>query len=284
MKIYHPNNSQQIIGGGWTFLKNFKKALIPLGYSFVDNWQEADIFFIGSVSMADAGEIEEANSAGKKIYFRIDNIPRKSRNKRGRVYDKMRRFSELSKNIIFQSKWAAFYAGWLTNNLKKSIIIYNGVDLNVFYPDKTKTIFNDKFKKFLFIQYNRDENKRFPEACYYFHLAWRNNKKHCLTLVGNFSPELIDAKFDFFAGEEIYYIPPIENEKILAQVYREHDVLLFPAFMDACPNTVLEARACGLEIACVNEIGGTKELLDPNLDISLERMGREYDNLFKGNL
>jgi glycosyltransferase involved in cell wall biosynthesis len=279
MNIYIPNTSEQKIGGGFTFLNNFKAGMKKFyGCYFVNNWQNADLIFIFSVSTTDAGEIEDAAKAGKKIIFRVDNIPRKSRNKRGRVYDKIRRFGELANAIVYQSKWAMDYAGWLVGHPEKASIIYNGVDRDIFFPG-VKDI-HTGFIKYLFVHYNRDENKRFPEAAYLFHQAWRQNKKHELTIVGAFSPELVDAGFDFFAGEDVHYYPPVDDPKLLAQIYREHDVLLFPAFADACSNTVLEALACGLKVAGVNPVGGTVELL--NLpDISLERMCREYDNLIK---
>lgn len=276
MIIYIPNNSEQSIGGGWTFLRNIKRALGDR-IQWAHNWQEADLILIASASMTDANEIEEAAKAGKPIVFRVDNIPRKSRNRRGRIYDKMKRFGELSEHIIYQSEWAKMYAGWLVKNDEKSSVIYNGVDITVFHQSDEPVIEKNRY---LFVHYNRDENKRFPEAFYHFHMAWRNDPDASLTIVGNFSPEMIDANFDFFGGEKIEYIPPISDMHVLADIYREHDVLLFPAFMDASPNTILEARASGLKVECVNETGGTKELLNPELDISLERMGNEYHAIF----
>ena len=72
----------------------------------------------------------------------------------------------------------------------------------------------------------------------------------------------------------------VSSRKELAKIYRSADALIFPAFADACPNVVLEARASGLQIIGVNYVGGTKELLDLK-DISLERMGQEYLSLFR---
>lgn len=281
MKIYIPNNSQQSIGGGWTFIRNFKKGMAKLGYQFVGRWPSCDIILIAGVSMTDRGEIEEAKKAGKKIVFRVDNIPRKSRNRRGRVYDKMRRFGEIADFVVFQSRWAMSYAGYLTGaNDFNSGVICNGVDTEIFWPIKNPSI-TPEGTRYLFVQFNRDENKRWTEAAYYFHMKFRENPLVRLTMVGQFSPELIDAGFDFFAGEKVGCIPPIEDPYKLADIYREHDVLLFPAFADAAPNTVLEARACGLKVELVNPIGGTTEMLDPDLDISLDRMCRNYDSLFK---
>ncbi len=277
MIVYIPNFSEQTLGGGWTFLRNIKKALGEK-VQWAHNWQEADIILIASASMTDANEIEEAHKAGKPIIFRVDNIPRKSRNKRGRVYDKMRRFGEIADHIIFQSEWAKEYAGFLTGGLEYSSVIYNGVDTDVFYPGDEKPV-----EKYLFVQFNRDENKRFPEAFYHFHMQWRKNKDAELTIVGAFSPEMAEAGFDFFADETIEYIPPVADPHVLADIYRDHDILLFPAFMDASPNTVTEALACGLKIELVNPVGGTKEIVEraeKGIISSLDDIGREYYALF----
>jgi glycosyltransferase involved in cell wall biosynthesis len=275
MKIYIPNTSEMSIGGGWNFLRNIKKGL-QNEVEFVDNLAICDILFINSASMTDTDDVEEAHKMGKRIVFRVDNIPKKSRNKRGRIYDKMRRFGELADIVVYQSNWAKEYAGYMVGT-KYSMVIHNGVDTSIFNQED-RQVFTDS--KYLFIQGNRDENKRFPEAAYWFHMIHRQFPTSALTIVGKFSPETIDANFDFFDGENITYIPPIENQKELASIYKSHNYLLFPAFADACPNTVAEARACGLEVLLVNEVGGTKDLLDPNLDISLERMCREYLQLF----
>lgn len=289
MKIYLPNISEQAIGGGWTFLRNLAEGLSS-SVEFVTDWKECDIYFICSVTLADRNEVEEVAESGKVIIFRVDNIPKKSRNKRSRVYDNMKRYAELSDMIVFQSEWARNYAGWLCWPNEKTewsnIIIYNGVNDSVFNPMPIPEDYEEgRPLKYLYVQYNRDENKRFPEAAYYFHMRYRQDPNISLTLVGKFSPENFNEDgtphFDFFGKENIEYIPPVNNPEEMASIYRDHDILLFPAFADAAPNTVLEARACGLRVECVNPIGGTKEMLDPELDISSTRMCTEYYELFK---
>lgn len=270
MKVFVPNISEQRIGGGWTFLRNLKKGLAGK-VDFVDSVDECDVLLITSASMVEAETAERALELNRGIVFRVDNVLKKSRNKRGRIYDKMKRFGQIADIVIYQSEWARDYAGALVGG-EGSIVIYNGVDTSIFNPIGRVAFTGEKY---LFVQYNRDENKRFPEAAYHFHQIFKQNKEAELTLVGMFSPELVAAEFDFFANERINFIPVIEDPLLMAQVYKTHDVLLFPAFADASPNTVLEARACGMQIELVNEVGGTKELLELK-DISLERMCREY--------
>ncbi len=288
MKVYLPNISEQNIGGGWTWMRNLIKGLSGK-VKFTDDWRECDIYMITSVTMADRDEVEQAKEMGKVIVFRVDNIPKKSRNKRSRVYDNMKRYAELADMVVFQSEWAKQYAGWLCwpeDGIEwANTVIYNGVDTGIFHPAPL-TDDEDQVKplRYLFVQYNRDENKRFPEAAYHFHKRFRQDPNISLTLVGKFSPDNFNddgtPHFDFFGNETLNFIPPIIDPHEMAAVYRDHDILLFPAFADAAPNTVLEARACGLRVELVNPVGGTAEMLDDNLDISLDRMCAEYLGLF----
>ena len=278
MKLYLPKASEQKIGGGFTFYNNFKKGS---NNEFVTHWEDADLILITGATMTDRTEMQLAKHAGKPIVFRVDNIPKDSRN-RGTAFSRMLDFARMADWIVFQSQWAQDYAGWwfgengvdITN---KSCIIYNGVDMDIFYLPVPATRNN----RYLFVQYNRDENKRYPEAFYDFHMAYRQNKNAELWLVGRFSPELIENNFDFFAGEQVSYLGVIEDRKQLADIYRDCQYLLFPAFADASPNTVMEAQACGCTVVGVNPVGGTQELLELDAPRSIQDMAKDYQELFE---
>ena len=299
MKIYIPNNSKQGIGGGWTFLRNFKKAFektyVYKGQAvgmttsqlekmqkdeIVDTWQECDLVLITGATMTHRQEMLDAQAGGKKIVFRVDNIPRDSRN-RGTAFSRMLDFAKMADFIIFQSEWAKDYAGWwfedngvdITN---KSAIIYNGVDTEAFY-EKEESPVKDRY---IYVQFNRDENKRMTEAFYNFHQIHRENKNAELYLVGQFSPELIQNGFDFFAGENITYLGIIDHREQLGDVFRSCEYLMFPAFADASPNTVMEAMACGCEVVGTNETGGTKELLKVE-GRTIQDMANDYKLVFE---
>ena len=283
MKIFIPTKNKDSIGGGWTFMKNFISGMKRYykDVEFVGSLEECDILLISGVTLVDPDTVTKASQLGKKIVFRVDNIPRKSRNKRSRVYSNMRTFAESADMVVFQSEWAQMYAGFLTGNgLLNSMVIYNGVDKDIFYPGPEFESSDYKSLKYLYVQSQKNENKRFAEAAYIFHMRWRKDHNIKLTILGEFPSDLVSADFDFFAGENIEYLGVVPDRKMLADIYRDHDILLFPAFADASPNTVLEARACGLLVEGVNDVGGTKELLEDGLDITLERMCQDYYSLF----
>ena len=260
MKVYIQNNSQQGIGGGWTALRNLRKGATKTDIRFVDTWQECDVFLISGATMTDKDVVRSAKSAGKKIVFRIDNIPRDSRN-RGTAFSRMLLFADLADAIIYQSEWAKEYVGWwlhkhvdFTN--KQEQIIYNGVDPEHFYDSDKR-----EGETYLYVQYNRDENKRPTEAFYDFHMRYRQNQNVKLVLVGQYSPELVQYNFDFFDRENVEYVGVIEDPKKMGDVMRRCEYIYYPSFVDASPNTLLEALSCGCHPLLLNKHGGSEEQL-----------------------
>lgn len=257
----------------------------------VDKWQDCDIVMITGATMTNRDEIREAKAAGKKIVFRIDNMPKDSNN-RGTAFSRMRDFILMSDFLIFQSWWAQDYVGWWAENkvgspllkMGQYKIIYNGVDEEFFYyKDDPLT---RRGNKYLYVQYNRDENKRFAEAAMYFHKeVYRNNPNAELNIVGKFSPEMIEYGFNFFSGEKIVYDPPIENPQDMGDIMRMCKYFLFPAYADASPNTLNEALACGLRPLLINKEGGSKEIYGRYLEginpYSIQTMNKEYYEVFK---
>ena len=286
MNIHVANSSKQTLGGGFIFIENLKKGCQGKA-KFVDGLASCDVVFICSVTQVERSFVQEAKQLKKKIVLRIDNMPKDSRN-RGTAFSRMKDFGQMADVIVFQSEWAKQYVGqWLFLNhgvdTNKSKVIYNGIDPEFFYfKDKPE----DRGESYLFTTFNTDENKRFPEAAYDFHLrnweARKNNKKiPTLKLVGNFGKDLPGYKFDFFNGEKYTYEPPISDRKLMGNLFRSSRYIYFPAFADASPNTVGEAMACGCEPLLVNPVGGTTEVVQlfKNQTHTIQDMAKQYLDL-----
>lgn len=268
MRIFIANESKQSIGGGWTFLRNFEKYAQRNNVMIVHITEEAnfkmlrsggtDIFFIAGATMVRRDTVERAKAAGFKIVLRIDNAPRNSRNRNtgtSRLYD----FAQLADLVIYQSKWAREYL--LPFVGKDGPVILNGADSEIF-NQLGKAQPKEGLRQYLFSQYNRDETKRWHEAWYEFIMASRNwkNEAH-LWIVGNFSPENVEYNFDFFMGEKFRYVGVLDNPEDFAEYLRATDVLLLPYYNDACSNTLIEARLCGVENIRHNSTGGNDEIM-----------------------
>jgi len=219
MKVYIPNTSKQTIGGGWTFLRNLKKAVSPLGVVFVDNLQDCDVVLIVGITITDLGEIQEAKRLGKGVVFRVDNVPKKSRNKRfrGTPAERMYVLSELSDVVIYQSRWAKEYAEPLCGD---GPIIYNGVDTNIFYPAKKRP----EVDTYLFAYHGKSELKQFWLAHYYYQMVNRTNPQSEFWFINEFGkdlPELQESNFDFWNGEAYLHLPRCETPEDMAKIMRQ---------------------------------------------------------------
>lgn len=288
MKIYIANHSKQTVGGGWTFIDNFRKYAARIKeVVLVDTAQECDIFLIPSATMVNREEVKAAAAIGKKIVLRIDNLPKNSRNRNtgiSRLFD----YAKMALLIVYQSWWAERFIGSFFHQIipRKTAVIYNGIDTEIFNNHQNGWK-KEGDPQFLYVRYNRDETKRWDEAWYHFQTIFLKHPDAHLWIAGNFSQELIDYDFDFFGGaEKRYKYWGVINKKTLAQLYRGADYVIIPYFNDACSNVILEARACGCSILPLlsGRTGGTPELLDYNFDISAERMVKEYIEKFKALL
>jgi glycosyltransferase involved in cell wall biosynthesis len=281
MKVYIANESKQRLGGGFTFLRNFIKAMKDK-VEFVENVEDCDIYFIAGATMVSKEAVYEAKRMGKRIVLRIDNAVKDSRN-RGCGMSRMKAIAQKADKLVYQSKWARDYLSDYLN--KNGAVIRNSCDTDIFNPQGSKIAKNGK-KVYLYTRFNRDDTKNWHEAWYEFQKIHKTLGNAELWLVGQFSPELVEYKFDFFNEEVVNYLGVIEDEELMAQIYRTANYLIFPFYNDACSNTLIEARCCGTKIFMTSSgsTGGTPEILHkdkPLEDFSLEKMAEKYLKLFE---
>ena len=280
MKIYIPNYDPNGLGGGWTFLRNFIRATSSVVQ--LSSLQDCDVMFICGPTMASRDEVKKAQSLGKKIVLRVDNIPEDYRN-RGTAISRLKDYSKISDAVVYQSEWAREYVMGLTG--VDGVVIYNGVNFKIF-NDKER---DQHSKNILYVRSSTNESKRWQEAKYIFREMWLEDKELQLLVVGNFA-DYIKLYGDDFVGrynlgcfdEFVTYIGQIKDVSKMADIMRRSREILIPFYNDACSNTVLEAIACGCKINTCHSgnTGGTPEILDKDLDINMDRMGKEYLGLF----
>ena len=273
MKVYVPNISKTNLGGGFRFIQNFKKALKDK-VEFVDRWQDCDIIFVFGITTIDKDEIKQAVEAGRKLVLRVDNIPKKSRNRRQSPAERLKEFGEIASLVIYQSEWCKKYAGYFAG---EGIIINNGVDPEIFNTDGRESDGNT----YLYINYNDNPNKRFDEAVYRFEMIWRENNKASLVVAGNVPSIFLECpacNWDLNVPAKSEYAGIMNTPEEVASLMKTCDYLLFPSFAEAYPNTILEAMACGLEPVFLNEEGGAIEAHNNSVEKvkTIQEMGDEY--------
>lgn len=279
MKIYMANESNQTVGGGFSFLSNFKKGM---GDS-ITGYDEADIFFISGTTMVSRDEVQSAKRAGKKIVLRVDNAVRNSRN-RNTGMSRMRDFAEWADLVIYQSKWARDYLYPVTK--KDGVVILNGTDQSVFNAEGRAGIGKDGKVVYLYSRFNRDETKNWEMARYWFSEESRSYDYE-LWIVGQFSPELVESKFDFYLNEKYRFLG-VQPPEGMAAIYKQSHGFLYSYFNDCCSNALIEALSSGCGIADVSgmlETGGAPEIMARSNDLSyfgLPRMAQQYREALEG--
>lgn len=256
MKILIANSSRQTQGGGWSWIENFRKGM---GDSVTENYEDANIFFIPSASMIKPELAEQAKLDGKKIILRTDNALKHSRND-GKGMARMKRMADLADLVVYQCQWAKDY---LDDYLGKpnSTTIYNGIDLDTFKPEGTKTDFGKK-PVYLFASAAKNETKRWEWAWWCYQKIQKENPNALLLIAGNISTPVKEHGFDFFQGESHLYLGMVHSAYGMADVYRSSDYFFACAENDCYSNAILESLACGVEPIEISQTGGTPELLD----------------------
>ena len=284
MKVFIANSSKQQVGGGWTWIRNFKKSM---GDLITENYDEADVYLIASPSMVQRDEVELARQHGKRIVLRVDNAVRNSRN-RNTGMTRMKDFAEWADLVVFQSNWAKEYLmPFLQIDENKTRVILNSVDEDIFHPTPTQRI--DYATNYLYSRFNRDETKNWEVARYWFSVTSPRQLASKLFIVGNFSPELVEGNFDFYNNENYSYLGVLDEIGI-SSVYKSCRNFIYTYFNDACSNSLIEALMCGCKIVgdkYYRTTGGAPEILDAfkkygHSYFSLKRMADEYKEALSG--
>lgn len=238
-----------------------------------DSDDKADIIFISGATMVQREEVLKWKAEGKKIILRVDNIPRNSRNRNtgtSRLYD----FAQLADLVIYQSEWAKSYIGPFLK--KDGPVILNGADRDMFNTYGSAQP-KEGDPQFMFVQFNRDETKQWHVAWYDYMMFQRTMPRAHLWIVGNFSPENQQYNFDFFSGERFRYAGVLQNPTDMAEYFRGTDSLLLPYYNDACSQTLIEARNCGVKTIVQNGSGGNTEIMNAPIEqLSAAYMTERY--------
>ena len=264
MKLHCPGIERNDTGGGSSFLRNFAKAMGSHAVQIVPTVEECDILFIAGASLSDRGIAEKAKELGKAIVLRVDNILEDSKN-RNTGMPRMIDFASWADVIIYQSKWAERL---LMPHCGAGIVIYNGVDTDIFYPRKEAKDWENK--RFIYSKFSRGEGKNFNVVQYWWREHNLKNSEDLLFLAGRFSDEIrnINHPFEFHNDEQVDYRGVLEPEQ-MAELLRQCDYAILPYFADACSNTILEAQACGVPVL-YNHSGGTPEIVSYGEELSFE--------------
>lgn len=187
------------------------------------------------------------------IYFNSDQNYKSQNNNIARTYNQAKGVifqSEFNKRLIFE--WFGAHDNYE--------IIHNGADLEVIkdIPALSGKIV-EKYENIWTCAALWRPHKRLKDNIRYF--LEHSSERDCLLVAGANSDNTIKHP-------RVKFLGPLKPEYLIS-IYKASTYFIHLAWLDHCPNVVIDARACGCKVIC-SSTGGTKEIAGPNATIIQE--------------
>ncbi len=186
------------------------------------------------------------------------------------VNQRLQRDLMLADHVVYQSKFSKEMCDrYLYRRRGDYSIVHNGTDTDVFTPVTTEA------RPVTLISAGNLRHEYMLGTVLPVYEALRDELDVRLLIVGaldEINRRLLDSRLSSDANASqpgITYVGPVKNEE-LPGWYNQADILVHPRAGDWCPNTVVEALACGLPVVCPRW-GGTAELVgDGGISVDAE--------------
>ena len=197
--------------------------------------------------------IQIAQKNAPKIIQRCDGIYHNSAGNYLLQNQPIQQSYNIADGVIIQSQFDKKLINSFFGERKKCFIINNGTDLN--YINSIPSIQNKMLDKYETIWTSASMwagrgHKRLNENIRFF--LEHSSKKDCLIVMGEAS------EADVVENERIIFTGTIPWANMIS-IFKRAKYMIHTAFLDHCPNVVIDARACGCHIICSNS-GGTPEI------------------------
>ena len=245
MKIHLDNVNLKSSSGPNSFAKRLSKGLIESGH-------EVELYDGRSSDISLVFIEPSGRPLAEKVIQRLDGIwfsPEEFETKNSNI----KKLYQNSDGVIWQSEFDKEMVTRWWGNHKRGAVIRNGIDIN---PTKKFTIpvleqIRNQYEMVFVCSANWHPQKRLMENIkLYKHL--RSFYKSAALIVMGSNPTQV-------ADPHIFYTGPQPHEVCL-EVFSASNWMLHLAWLDHCPNTVVEALSQGTPVIC-SEHGGTKELV-----------------------
>lgn len=188
---------------------------------------------------------------GARIVHRVDERrdPRESGFRR-RKHRMVARINALADVTIFQSRFVQENMGPICS-APRAVVVHNGVDRTIFSPKGPRPSL-DGAPRILHVSWSVGASKRLDRIHELLQAAGAETR---LYLIGRHA----ESGLQVLDEPQVRMLGPQPRETVAA-LMRACDFLFFPSELEPCPNTVIEAMACGLPIL-YHPSGGTPELV-----------------------
>ena len=240
MNIYLDNVNLFSTSGPNHFASKLRKYMEKRGNTFNSN----------DVYDAQLSFISAANNVAP-IYQRLDGIYFNSEQDFKELNRSISETYNESRGVIFQSNFNKKLTFEYFGEHQNSIVIHNGADLE--YIDRTPILTNevlDSHENVWCCASSWRPHKRLDENIRYF--LEHSSEKDCLVVAGSGDQPQRQEH------DRVYYVGNLPI-KTLISLYKRSKYFVHLAYLDHCPNVVVDASACGCHVICSSS-GGTKEI------------------------
>lgn len=156
-------------------------------------------------------------------------------------------------HVVFQSEFDRKLVEKWWGPARSCSVIRNGIELKDVSPDEKMLRLRKEFDTIFVCSANWHPQKRLSENIRLFkHLQATSCPKSCLIILGNHPDVIVSDPSVFYAGSQPH--------DVCLQLYALADYMIHLAWLDHCPNVVVEALSVGTPVICT-DAGGTCELV-----------------------
>lgn len=284
MKIFFDSVNFDSCSGPNSFARKLARAMSKRGHAVtLDPLSRPDV---------QLSFIQVTQRAAPKIALRLDGIYFNTSQDWNALNEPIKKSFEVADIIVYQTQFNKRLTEKYFGTAKRDVVISNGTSLDeisAIQPMNHPSL--AKYDEVWCCSSSWRPHKRLSANIEYF--TKLKQKNVALIVMGGNSGQFID-----YSSTDILITGEVDWQTCIS-VYKASKKFLHLAFLDHCPNVVVDARACGCEIVVASS-GGTKEIagigatvvqdldwdlrpLDlyrpPNLDFK-----KTYTNMFESNI
>ena len=170
----------------------------------------------------------------------------------------IKRTYDMADGVVFQSEFNKQLITRYFGEHKNSVVIHNGADIETI--SETPELNFHRYDNLWSCASSWRPHKRLEENIRYF--IEHSGENDGLMVAGEV------GHHKRIKHDRIHYVGTL-NQKQLFALYKRSKYFIHLAWLDHCPNVVVDARACGCQIIC-SSAGGTREIAGPNAIIIQE--------------
>ena len=265
MNIFLENVNLRSNSGPNSFANKLVKYLYNKKYTITNKLQDSDVrlCFIESYDFSSRIPLFQRLDG---IYFNVlqDRDYKQQNRNIKKTYD-------VATGVIFQTEFNKKLTYEYFGEHKNNVVIHNGADVDLIEKIPSLTHHKlDKYDNIWSCASSWRPHKRLNDNINYF--LEHSGQNDCLIVAGTTNERV--------NNEKIIYVGEINQNQLLS-LYKTSKYFIHLAWLDHCPNVVVDARACGNKIIC-SSTGGTKEIAGPGaIIIKEEEWDMKPTNLYE---